>query len=95
MEPLLSQPGTIAAKTGEVQRIVTFYTVLGAISVTLFVMTEIVATSTITVWAVAGYFHLSKIPTVILAVIATLLCLWVLGIVFKLAMNAETDPENN
>ncbi|WP_274425670.1 hypothetical protein [Chelativorans sp. YIM 93263] len=77
------------------KRIISFWSVAGAISVATFVSIEIAAAATAAVWALSGVLGLGQFTTVALAVLIGLPSVYAIFIVARLSFLAETDPQNN
>ncbi|MDV2967876.1 hypothetical protein [Nitratireductor aquimarinus] len=76
-------------------RKVTLLQMLGFVSVTLFVSTEVAVASAAGVWGLSGLLHLNSVGEIVLAVIVGLPALYAMVRCGQLAFEAETDPENN
>lgn len=77
------------------KRVISFWSITGAIAVTLFVSTELVVAAAIAVWAVSGLLALDEVATIILSTLVAIPILYGIARVSILAFEAETDPENN
>jgi hypothetical protein len=80
---------------GLAKRVLTPVAIFGAVSMTLFVATEIIAFAFATVWAATGLMHLGETATYVVALIVAVPMVWALWLVAKMAWAAETDAENN
>jgi hypothetical protein len=76
-------------------RVLTFASLFGVVSVTVFVDSQLFAAAGALIWAVGGYFSLSVLPFAVLALAIGLPAIWGCIIVAIMAFDAETDPENN
>lgn len=77
------------------KRAITFTSLLGFVSVSVFVATESIAAAAAAIWSVSGLFHFGTFGTAILSVIVGIPTLYAIIKSTILAFEAETDPENN
>lgn len=77
------------------KRVITPGSLLGFVSVSLFMTTEIIAAAAAAVWSLSGLLHLDSFPTLVLGTLIGVASLY--GIVKStiMAFDAETDSENN
>lgn len=68
--------------------------VVGCVSVSLFIATEIAVAGGAGIWAISGLLGASAAGTMILAVMIGLPALYAIYKCTRLAMEAETDPLN-
>ncbi|WP_295814242.1 hypothetical protein [uncultured Nitratireductor sp.] len=69
--------------------------VIGFVSVTIFVSTEVAAASAAGIWGLSGLLHLQTAGEIVLSVIIGVPALFAMVRCAQLAFAAETDPENN
>jgi hypothetical protein len=91
----LDTPDHSLQAPGSRPRVITFTSIAGAVSVTLFIASEIIVAAAAAVWSIAGYFHLSQPLVVLLTACIGAPAIWGCWKVAKLAFDAETDPANN
>ncbi|MCT7374678.1 hypothetical protein [Chelativorans salis] len=77
------------------KRVVNFWSLLGFISVSVFVATEITAGVAAAVWSISGVLHLGTFPTILLGTLIGIPGLYGIIKSTMMAFEAETDPENN
>lgn len=77
------------------KRVINLWSLTGAVSVSLFVCTEIIAAAAVAVWAISGILALGTISTLALGVVVGIPSLYGIVKTCILAFEAETDPENN
>lgn len=95
MDMRLPQQGAPAIVERGSKPLITFTTILGTISVAVFVITEMAAIAYAVIWSITGYFAMPQVASVIFALLIGLPSVWLAGIVLRLSFRAETDPENN
>ncbi|WP_292894337.1 MULTISPECIES: hypothetical protein [unclassified Nitratireductor] len=77
------------------RRRLTLAQILGFVSVTLFISTEVATASAAGIWGLSGLLHLQTVGEIILSVIIGIPALFAMVRCGQLAFAAETDPENN
>lgn len=77
------------------KRVISVPSIIGAISVALFVSVELAAAAATTVWALSGLLALGKVATMAAGAIVAAPTIYGIIRVCMLAISAETDPENN
>lgn len=77
------------------ERVITFESLLGTVSVTVLIDTQLLCAAGAAIWALGGYLALSAIPLFLLAAAIGLPALWGCVVVARLAFEAETAAENN
>ena len=75
--------------------VITFASLLAAVSMTVFIDTEMIAFAAAFVWSVGGLFHLPAPVVWALALAIGLPTAWACWRVAVLVFRAETDPANN
>lgn len=78
-----------AVRTG-----ITALGVLGALSATVLMGSEILFADAAAIWAVSGFLHLAGAALIVLAGVFSLPAIWACVAVARLAWQVETDPEN-
>jgi hypothetical protein len=77
------------------ERVITARSICAAVSVAMFILTELIAVSGSTVWALAGFFHLTVFTGTMLVVLISIPTIYAAIATTILAFETETDPENN
>ncbi|WP_265515558.1 hypothetical protein [Nitratireductor luteus] len=73
----------------------TLMRIVGLVSVTLFVATEIVAATGAGLWALTGLLGLGEVGTLVVGAVLGLPALYAVYICARLAFKAEMDPAND
>ncbi|MCW2307480.1 hypothetical protein [Rhodobium gokarnense] len=77
------------------KRVINFWSLLGFISVSAFLATEIAVVAAAVVWGISSLFGLAMVPTIALGILVGVPSLYGMVKATILAFQAETDPENN
>jgi hypothetical protein len=77
------------------KRVISFWSITGAIAVALFVSTELVVAAAAAVWAVSGLLALDGTAMIVFGTLVAIPSLYGIVKIAILAFEAETDPENN
>ncbi|MBB4302571.1 hypothetical protein GGD81_001601 [Rhodobium orientis] len=77
------------------KRVINFWSLLGFISVAVFLASEIAAAGAAVVWSISSLFGLGMVPTIVLGTLVGVPSLYGLVKATVMAFQAETDPENN
>lgn len=77
------------------QRVINAYSICAAVSVAMFIWSELIAVAGSTFWAIAGFFHLTIFTGIGLALLISVPTIYAAIATAILAFDTETDPENN
>lgn len=77
------------------KRVINLPSLIGTVSVALFVIVEFLAAAAAFVWAFSGLFGLGETTSAALAVAVAVPTLYASARISVMAYEAETDPENN
>lgn len=76
-------------------RVVNLSSLLGVISVTILIGTQLFILAAAGTWALGGLLHLAFPSILVLAALFGIVALWGSVIIAQLAYEAETAPDNN
>lgn len=85
----------VAATTNKPERIITSSSILGAVSITVFVSTQVTAVAMIVAWAVSGALGAGPRTAFVFYGLALVCAVIATTLTWGLAWNAETSPDNN
>ena len=77
------------------KRIVGFGNLLGFVSISVFLVTEIVVTAGAAIWSLSGLLGLGDAGIWVLGAILAVPSLYAIGMVVLLAWEAQTNPEHD
>ncbi len=77
------------------KRVINFWSLLGFVSISVFVATEFLAVAAALVWSVSGILQFDARSTTVLAIMIAVPTLFAVIKISILAYESETDPENN
>ncbi|EKF20339.1 hypothetical protein [Nitratireductor pacificus] len=90
-----AQDAVIPSDKTRRRRRITPAQMVGIVAVTLFISTEVAAVSAAAVWGISGLLGLKRGGEITLSVAFGLPTLFAVVRTAQLAVEAETDPENN
>lgn len=76
-------------------RVLTFASLMGALVVTTLIAGELITVAAALIYSLVVLFHLSNAIAIGLSVVVGVPALWLIAVVARLALEAETDPANN
>ncbi len=84
-----------AAKSSRTDRVITLSTIIGAVSITIFVATQAFAVALMTAWAISGALGAGPRSSLVLYGAAIVCALIATAVTWRFAWDAETRAENN